>query len=165
MSPTSRPERWSITDGGRRENERQPAEELDAAGAREVALAAHAASLPLDRRFGRACTAWQIRRQPWDRMAADDDTDWPWDEAVLRSLASLGHALDRVCAPFAEPLPRFDRHVPRYRAALAEVDRGARAGVDAPDRASRHIVRIQLHEDLLATLGLERGADDPDGVA
>jgi len=155
---------WSMTDAGRRENERQLAEELDSTGAREVATTAHAGFLPLNRRFGTACTRWQIRPQPWDRMAANDHTDWPWDEAVLRSLTSLGAALDRVCAPLADALPRFDRHVPRYRAALARVDRGERAWVDAADRASCHIVWIQLHEDLLATLGLQRGTDDPAAV-
>jgi len=152
---------WSMTDAGRAEEERQLAEELDASGARDVAVAAHAAFLPLNRRFGVACTRWQVRPQPWDRMAANDHTDWPWDEAVLRTLTSLGAGLDRALAPLVAALPRFDRHVPRYRAALARVDRGERAWVDAPDRASAHLVWIQLHEDLLATLGIDRGTDDP----
>jgi hypothetical protein len=150
---------WSITDRGRAENERQLALELDAAGAREVATAVHAAFLPLNRRLGEACTRWQIRPQPWDRMAPNDHTDWGWDESVLRSLASLGAAVERVCAPLVDVLPRFGGHVERYRAALARVDRGERSWVDAPDRASCHIVWIQLHEDLLATLGIERGTD------
>jgi hypothetical protein len=47
------------------------------------------------------------------------------------------------------------------RAALARVDGGERAWVDGPDRASCSLVWIQLHEDLLATLGMERGTDDP----
>jgi hypothetical protein len=152
---------WSVTDAGRAEGERRLAAELDAAGARSVATEVHAGFLPLNRRFGVACTRWQIRPVPWDRTAFNDHTDWTWDEGVLRTLASLGRALDRVCEPLARVLPRFAGHVPRYRAALAEVDRGERAWVDSPDRASAHIVWIQLHEDLLATLGLERGTDDP----
>jgi hypothetical protein len=47
---------WSITDRGRCENERQLAEELEAVGARPVATEVHAAFLPLNRRFGTACT-------------------------------------------------------------------------------------------------------------
>ena len=150
---------WSITDRGRAEDERRLAAELDAAGAREVATEAHAAFLPLNQRFGAACTRWQIRPEPWDRLAANDHTDWGWDESVLRSLASLGTALERVCAPLVEVLPRFGGHVERYRAALARADRGERSWVDAPDRASCSIVWIQVHEDLLATLGIERGTD------
>jgi hypothetical protein len=150
---------WSITEAGRTENERRLAGELDAAGARPVATAAHEAFLPLNRRLGRACTRWQVRPTPWDRMAANDHTDWSWDEQVLRTLSSLGGALDRALAPLVAVLPRLDGHVHRYRAALARVDRGERAWVDAPDRLSAHIVWIQLHEDLLATLGVERGTD------
>lgn len=63
--------------------------------------------------------------------------------------------------PLATVLPRFAGHAPRYRAALTRVDQGERAWVDAPDRASAHVVWIQLHEDLFATLGIERGTDDP----
>jgi hypothetical protein len=154
---------WSLTDSGRSENERQLAEELETLGARQVASEAHSAFLPLNRRIGTAFTRWQIRPTPSDRMAANDHTDWPWDEQVLKSLATLGEALHRACAPLADVLPRFDGHVARYRAALDRVDRGERAWVDAPDRASAHIVWIQAHEDLLATLGIERGTDDPTG--
>jgi hypothetical protein len=155
---------WSITEPGRAENERRLAEELDAAGARPVATAAHQAFLPLNRRLGRACTKWQLRPTPWDRMAANDHRDWSWDEQVLRTLSSLGDALERVLAPLVAALPRLDGHVHRYRAALARVDRGERSWVDAPDRPSAHIVWIQLHEDLLATLGVERGTDDGPGA-
>lgn len=152
---------WSITDSGRRENERRLAEELDAAGARQIATDVHAAFLPLNRRLGTACTRWQIRPEPWDRMALNDHTDWQWDDRVLRTLTFLADAADRVCAPLSQALPRFGGHVDRYRSALARVDRGETAWVDAPDRASCHIVWIQLHEDLLATLGIERGTDSP----
>ena len=150
---------WSMTDSGRQEDERRLAAELDAAGARQVAVDVHAAFLPLNRRFSRACTRWQVRPQPWDPMAFNDHSDWAWDEDVLRTLASLGDALDRTCAPLVQRLPRFDGHVARYRHALAGVDRGDRAWVDGPDRASAHLVWIQVHEDLLATLGIERGTD------
>ena len=35
----------------------------------------------------------------------------------------------------------------------------AATAVDAPDRDSCHLVWIQFHEDLLATLGIPRGSD------
>jgi hypothetical protein len=155
---------WSLTDHGRSEDERLLAAELDAAGAREVATAAHGAFLPLNRRLGTVCTRWQIRPRPGDALAANDHTDWGWDESVLRSLAALGEGLQRVLAPLVGALPRFDGHATRYRAALAHVDRGERSWVDAPDRASCHLVWLQVHEDLLATLGVERGTDDVAGA-
>jgi hypothetical protein len=41
---------------------------------------------------------------------------------------------------------------------LRRVDRGERRWVDAPRIDSCHTVWFELHEDLLASLGLERGA-------
>lgn len=54
---------------------------------------------------------------------------------------------------------RFGGYADRYSSALAKVDRGQRAWVDAHDRDSCHILWIQFHEDLLATLGIPRGSD------
>jgi hypothetical protein len=46
------------------------------------------------------------------------------------------------------------------RAALRKVEAGQHSWLDAPDRDSCHLVWIQFHEDLLATLGLPRGSDN-----
>ena len=80
---------WSVTDAGRAEDERRLALELDAAGVREVVTAAHRDFLPLNRRFARACTRWQVRPTRLDPMAPNDHDDWAWDEGVLRSLTAL----------------------------------------------------------------------------
>ncbi len=150
---------WTCTDRGRVENERQLAGELDRTGARDEVATAHAAFLPLNRRFGVACTRWQVRPLPGDPMAVNDHDDWRWDERVLRELESLEAALRQTCARLTDVLARFDGHAERYSAALAKALRGERGWVDAPDRPSCHTVWIQLHEDLLATLGIPRGTD------
>ena len=55
-------------------------------------------------------------------------------------------------------LHRFAGYPERYSAALDRVDRGERAWVAQPTIESCHTVWMELHEDLLATLGLERGS-------
>lgn len=150
---------WSITDRGRGENERRLALELDRAGARHVVTDMHSEFLPLNRRFGKVCTNWQIRPTRLDPMAFNDHTDWPWDEQVLRSLTSLGRAFHRVCDEVAQRLGRFDGYSARYSAALVKVDAGQRRWVDSSELDSCHTVWIQFHEDLLATLGIPRGSD------
>jgi len=92
-------------------------------------------------------------------MALNDHTDWPWDEEVLRALAALGRGFSHICDELALRLRRFDGYAARYHAALAKVDRGQRRWVDTPELDSCHTVWIQIHEDLLATLGLARGSD------
>src|SRR3712207_7713514 len=81
--------------------------------------------------------------QPGDLLAANDHTDWGWDEAVLRSLGALGSGLERALAPLVEALPRFDGHVDRYRAALRR-------------RSEEHTSELQSRQYLVCRLLLEK---------
>lgn len=150
---------WSLTERGRGENARRLALELDRAGARDAVSAVHSCFVPLNRRFAKVCTRWQIRPTRLDPMALNDHTDWPWDEQVLRSLAVLDRAFGEVCDELARLLQRFDGYAARYSAALAKVDAGQRRWVDSPEVDSCHTVWLQFHEDLIATLGINRGSD------
>lgn len=148
---------WTLTETGRRENERQLAVELIESGAGAAVSGAHAALLPLNARFQGACTDWQIRPLPADSMAANDHTDFRWDDRVLDSLRSLGRRLEPLCVEVAAQLARFDGYGERYGAALTRAERGERAWVDGVGLDSCHRVWFELHEDLIATLGLQRG--------
>jgi hypothetical protein len=150
---------WSLTDAGRFENERRLADELDRAGVRDIVAKAHATFVPLNRRFGAACTDWQIRPTRLDPLALNDHTDWRWDERVLRTLESIDTSFRHVCGQLAGCLDRFDGYADRYSSALRKVSARQRAWVDAHDRDSCHMLWIQFHEDLLATLGIPRGSD------
>lgn len=150
---------WSLTDAGRVENERRLAAELDRIGARDTVTGAHATFLPLNRRFGAACTNWQVRPTRADPMAFNDHSDWRWDERVLQTLVSVDTSFRHLCHQLAECLARFDGYAARFASTLSMVEKGQRAWVDASDRDSCHILWIQFHEDLLATLGIPRGSD------
>ena len=142
---------WSLTERGKAENERQLAAELDAVGARQAVADSHRAFLPLNRRHGAACTRWQENVHRDERV----------DAAVLKELARLSHGIETLNGALTPQLPRFGIHGPRHRRALDHLRAGDRAWLDAPDRPSCHLVWISLHEDFLATLGIERGTDDP----
>ena len=150
---------WSLTDAGRTENERRLAAELGKAGARDVVTRAHAAFLPLNRRLGDACTKWQIRPTHADPMSFNDHTDWRWDEKVLQTLASIDRSFRSLCDQLAGCLARFGGYAGLYSSALSKVQAGQRDWINGHDRDSCHIVWIQFHEDLLATLGIPRGTD------
>jgi hypothetical protein len=134
------------------------AAELDQTGARSKVLAAHEVFVALNARFLVAITNWQIRPRGGDQLAANDHTDWCWDERVLDELHGLQGRLQPVCDGLVAGLARFAGYTERYSAALARVDRGERAWVAQPKIDSCHTVWMELHEDLLATLGLERGS-------
>jgi len=152
---------WSLTERGVLEDERRLAEELARTGTRAAIEAAHERFAQLNPRFLAACTRWQIRPGPGEPLAANDHTDWRWDESVLDELRRLEGHLTDVCAQLCR-LRRFDGYQARFAAARARVDAGERSWVDRPDADSCHLVWIQLHEDLLSTLGLHR-ADAPPG--
>ena len=150
---------WTLSDRGRVEGERRLAEELDRTGARPVVDRAHATFARLNQRFLETLTRWQIRPQPWDVMAANDHTDHRWDDRVLDELASHGRRLAPVGAELTAVLDRFAGYDDRYARALHRVARGETSWVDGTGIDSCHTVWIELHEDLLATLGLERGQE------
>ena len=151
-------EGWSLTTPGLAENERRLSAELDQTGARSKVVAAHEVFVALNSRFLVAITNWQIRPRGGDQLAANDHTDWSWDEGVVDELHGLQGQLQPVGEQLAAALARFDGYAERYSAALDRVDRGERAWVAQPKIDSCHTVWMELHEDLLATLGLERGS-------
>ena len=150
---------WSLTERGRDEDERRLADELDAAGARPVLESAHERFVPLNTRFQAAATRWQIRPLPGRPMAANDHTDHRWDDRVVEALASVGRRLRPIEAEVAAALPRFAGYSGRYDRAFERVLRGDGRWVDGVGIDSCHVVWMQLHEDLLATLGIDRGRD------
>jgi hypothetical protein len=150
---------WTLSEAGRVENERQLADELAEAGSDAAVAEAHEAFLPLNARFQTACTDWQIRPLPGEPMAANDHADFRWDDRVLDALGALGRRLAPLCGELAGRVARFDGYADRYAAAMSRVERGERSWVDGIGVDSCHAVWFELHEDLIATLGLQRGRE------
>lgn len=146
----------TLTEAGRKENERQLADELRESGSAAAVADAHTAFLPLNARLQTACTNWQIRPLPGEQMATNDHTDFRWDDRVLDALGSLGRRLALLCGELTRRLARFGGYADRY---AARVERGQRSWVDGVGADSCHAVWFELHEDLIATLGLQRGQE------
>ncbi|MEV0588066.1 transcriptional regulator [Nonomuraea sp. NPDC050310] len=147
---------WSLTERGRAENERLLAAELAAVGGGDEVRAVYREFLPLNTRLQRACTDWQLRPAAGDRLATNDHTDPAWDARVLDELAQVGHALAPLTDRLAGLLSRFRGYDARFAAALARAQAGDIAWVDRTDVDSCHRVWFELHEDLIATLGIDR---------
>ena len=147
---------WALTDAGRTQNGGQLAAELDASGARGVVAQAYAAFDPLNARFLEAVTRWQLRPVPGDPLGANDHCDPRWDDRVIDTLTGLGTQMTPLCTELSGALARFDGYQARYAAASSRVQRGEIRWVDALEIDSCHSVWMQLHEDLLATLGVPR---------
>jgi hypothetical protein len=149
---------WSLTERGRAENERQLAAELARTDRAEDVRDAYDDFLPLNAVLQRACTDWQLKPAPGDRLAPNDHSDPNWDAGVLRALAGIDQALPPLIDRLAGLLTRFGGYDTRFTAALARAGAGEHAWVDRTDVDSCHRVWFQLHEDLIATLGIDRRA-------
>src|SRR6478609_3058528 len=141
---------WTLTDTGRRRNEQQLAAELAAVGAAAEVALVHRDFLPSNARLLRASTDWQLKPSAHDPLTANRHDDPDWDARVMVELAELESRL-------VTKLRRFAGYHGRFAAALTRVHDGDVSGVTEVGGDSCHTVWMELHEDLLATLGLERG--------
>lgn len=131
---------WSLTDAGRAQGERLLAEELATIRQRGAVERAHAGFVELNAQFLEAITQWQLGSH---------------DHGLLDALA----AITRGVYPLLDLLvqvPWFAHYGQRLRLALSMGLVGRDEWVDGLDVDSLHRVWFELHEDLLATLGLSR---------
>ncbi|MFI9511195.1 hypothetical protein [Nocardia sp. NPDC052566] len=150
---------WSLTEQGREENERALGDELAACGARVSVETTFRAFLPLNKRLVKACTAWQMTIHPDGTMRDNDHSDTEHDRRILAELESLAQDLTPICAGLTTRLARFTGYDTRFGAALT----GALAGdpdlITGMSNESCHRIWFELHEDLIATLGIDRAHD------
>ena len=148
---------WSLTAAGKVRNERQLAEELTASGATEVVAAAYRDFLSSNALLLQACTHWQLRPTGGDPLATNRHDDRARDAQVLADLEVVSQRLAALQPRLVSGLGRFAGYDLRYRRALDRVHAGDLDLVTGVGKDSCHTVWMELHEDLLATLGLERG--------
>ncbi len=152
---------WSLTDEGRKENERLLAEELDGAGLRAEVTATYRAFLPLNRELLAACTDWQVIDQATGTL--NDHTDPDHDRAVIDRLIRIDRQIQPRCAELSSWFERFAGYGQRLASAIDRIERGETDYVTKPTIDSYHTIWFELHEDLLATLGLERTSEAEPG--
>ncbi len=145
---------WVLTPQGRAEHEKRLADELDAAGARADIEALYGRFTRLNPALLQVCTDWQLRDG-----AINDHADGAYDAEVVSRLSDLHEQAVPVVAALAGSLDRFDGYGPRLQWAVDHVRCGDGAWFDKPLTDSYHTVWFELHEDLLATLGLERATE------
>jgi len=150
---------WSLSDRGREHDERLLAAELGPS--RAVVHGVHEAFAPLNARFQDAVTRWQLRPIPGDQFAANDHSDHRWDDRTIGDLAAVVGRVMPLCARLADELQRFAGYDRRLEDALGRAHAGQHRAIDglrgeSGHGDSLHTVWFELHEDLVATLGISR---------
>jgi hypothetical protein len=149
---------WTLTAAGRAHGERLLADELDAVGARDAVTDAYQRFLGHNAEMLGVCTDWQLREVD-GRQVVNDHTEPDHDAAAVAHLAAIDRHVQPVCADLASRFDRFARYPARFANALAKVEAGEVDWFTKPTLDSYHTVWFELHENLLATLGIPRGSE------
>ena len=94
-----------------------------------------------------------------DEQVVNDHADPDHDAAVIARLGEADAVVQPVCAELAGLLERFDGYGRRFTEALDRVRAGEVEWFTKPMIDSYHTVWFELHENLLATLGIERARE------
>lgn len=151
---------WQLTDAGRQRHDTQLSSALADRGWQEPVSSGYALFLERNRDLKEICTAWQIRPLPDGSTVINDHGDAGYDGDVITRLTDHDHQCDPMFRLMSAGLSRFRGYQVRLAAALERLERGDTAAFATPMSASYHCVWMELHQDLLLTLGRERdGAD------
>jgi hypothetical protein len=113
----------------------------------------------LNARFKELCTDWQLRRRDADQVP-NDHQDAAYDRSVIDGLIALDGEVQPVCGGLGQALHRMAGYGPRLGRALERLRAGDRDGFTRPLANSYHDIWMELHEDMIITLGLVRTAAD-----
>lgn len=145
---------WALTEAGRDAHARAVAAEVIGTGCRRALAAAYAEFLALNEELLETCTAWQLRDG-----VANDHLDPDHDDRCVARLGRVDRMVQPICDRLSGALARLGGYGERLRAAREQVESGRRDWFTRPVIDSYHTVWFELHEDILVTLGLERGGE------
>lgn len=148
---------WSLTEAGKAENQRLLARELDATGARDALTELHAAFVPLNNEVVLGCGTLQLRFLGLDGVdpGSMDGSRQPSDSSLHLTLSHAATFVSGMESRLSAALPRISGYAQRLEHSLGQAAWDP-AWYTATDRDSFHKVWFELHEDLIATLGLQR---------
>ena len=149
---------FTLTPVGRAAHAQLLDEELETSGQRASVLAAYQRFLAINQDLLSICTDWQLREVAGESVI-NDHTDAAYDAGVVAKLADLHAKVSPICADLGAALDRFAAYGGRLGDALAKVQAGDVDWFTKPMIASYHTIWFELHEDLLATLGIERSSE------
>ncbi|WP_420626106.1 hypothetical protein [Candidatus Poriferisodalis sp.] len=160
--------KFILTPTGRDDGEAALAADLDEAGARDAVTAAYREFLALNPKMLQLCTDWQV--WPADHLAAADagpgdggrlnnHSDPDYDAAIIERLEAVHGELAGVLEALCSVMARYENYAPRFTEALGKLQAGDLDYLTKPMIPSYHTVWFELHEDLLATLGINRAEE------
>jgi len=150
---------WMLTPDGRAAHARLLADERADAGWDDELERAYEGFIDANDAFKRICTDWQLRTVGGEQVV-NDHTDAAHDAGVAERLDLLHGQIVPMLDELAATVARFAPYSARLQQAIVRFRGGEAAALARPLSASYHDVWMELHEDLLLSLGRERTVAD-----
>jgi hypothetical protein len=147
---------WMPTPEGKQVAADLVARELKDAGVEEGLREAYPAFLELNEQFKALCGDWQLFPGEGDNRAPNDHCNPDYDAAIVGRLAALDRLAQGCCVSFSDHLTRYAPYGPRLTAARDRLEAGDPKQFTGVMCGSYHDVWMELHQDLLLTLGIDR---------
>lgn len=144
--------RWLITAAGR-ERHAGLRDAFGAAADPDGLQSRHAGFVSLNKELKQVCREWQIR----DGLP-NDHADPVYDRDVIGQLRAVHAAAGPLLAGMADAEPRFAGYRERLNAAVERLAAGDARALTGVGNDSYHEVWMELHQDILLSLNLEREA-------
>jgi hypothetical protein len=144
---------WQLTPKGREQHADLLAEDVAAAPLTELAQE-YERFVALNTRFKELCGDWQLRDG-----APNDHADAAYDRAVVERLLGLDAEAQAVLAELGRLVRRYQPYGPRLAAAARGVAAGQQQLFTGVLVGSYHDIWMELHEDLILTLGINRAKE------
>ncbi len=150
---------WMPTAEGKQVAADLVARELKDTGVEEGLREAYPAFLELNEQFKALCGDWQLFPGEGDNRAPNDHSNADYDAAIVARLVALDRLAQGCCVSFADHLTRYGPYGPRLTAARERLEAGDHKQFTGVMCGSYHDVWMELHQDLLLTLGIDRAEE------
>ena len=145
---------WQLSPKGREHHGEQLAADVGRAGFREALHEHYENFLALNDEFKALCGDWQLR----DGIH-NDHSDEAYDKGVVQRLIDLDLRTQPIVSAWGGQVLRFAPYAPRLGEASVKVADGANQLFTGVMCGSYHDIWMELHEDLILSLGIDRAAE------
>lgn len=154
---------WQLVlPAGREAGEDRALAQLASIGASAVVRGAYRRFLALNPRLLSACTMWQVRDVD-GVPTPNDHVDAAHDARAIAALVLVDEDVQPTLSTLAGTLDRFAGYPGRLAAARRRVEAGDPTWFTSLTEDSYHAVWFELHEHLLAILGIDRSTEGQPG--
>ena len=147
-------ELWQLTPSGRVAHGEALADDVADDGIRAALREPYEGFLTLNETFKALCGEWQLKDG-----SPNDHSDSAYDGAVIARLVEIDGKAQPACSSFAAVMDRYGTYAPRLQTAADKVQGGNHQLFTGVMCNSYHDVWMELHEDLILTLGIDRAKE------